>query len=49
MDHPMTVGAQEAKVTNPCFVAWFQRVNGLGVMAFDKAFAVVAISVLIQA
>jgi hypothetical protein len=44
MDHAMTVGAQKTKVPGLCFIAWFQRVNGFGVMAFDEAFAVVAIT-----
>ena len=44
MDHAMTVGTQQTKVPGLCFVAWLQRVNGFGVMAFDEAFAVVAIT-----
>jgi hypothetical protein len=39
MDHAMTVGAQKTKVPGLCFIAWFQRVNGFGVMAFDEVFA----------
>jgi hypothetical protein len=44
MDHAMTVGAQKTKIPGLCFIAGFQRVNGFGVMAFDEAFAVVAIT-----
>ena len=44
MDHAVTVRAKQPKITNFRLVARFQRVDGLGVMAFDEAFAVVPIS-----
>ena len=44
MDHAVTVGAQETKIPDLCLVAGFQRVNGLGVMALNEAFAVVPIT-----
>ena len=31
MDHPVTVGAQEAKIPHSCLVARAQCVNGVGV------------------
>jgi hypothetical protein len=34
MDHAVTVGAKQTKISGLRFVVWFQRVNGLGVMTF---------------
>jgi hypothetical protein len=44
MDHAMTVRAQKTKVLGLCFIAWFQRVNGPGVMALYEAFTVLPIA-----
>jgi hypothetical protein len=40
MDHAVTVGAQQTQIPHLRLVAWFQRVDGLGVMTFNEALAV---------